>query len=112
MTTLNQTMQTFCKVKAIMTFLASDDPLIDPNVSRYENWALAYDLLVSNENLGLEEIEAVWQEKTHTEFVIWNALCNSPINEIVKYITEEFEAQKTSVEQVFDLLNGKTLDEI
>ncbi|WP_180190229.1 hypothetical protein [Acinetobacter sp. YH01009] len=110
--TLNQTMQTFCKAKAIMTYLASDDPCIDIAVSRYENWALAYDLLVSISDLGLQEIEKVWQEKTQTQFVLWNAICDASTDDILEYITEEYEVQVTTVEQILELQNGKTLEEI
>ncbi len=112
MTTLNETMQKFCKAKAMMTYLMSDDPIIDESVSRYENWALAYDLFVSIGHLDLEQVEQIWNEKTHTNFVLWGVVGECSIEEIVSYVTEEYDAQAVTLAQINELQDGKTLAEI
>ena len=104
MTTLNETMQKFCKAKAMMTYLMSDDPIIDESVSRYENWALAYDLFVSIGHLDLEQVEQIWNEKTHTNFVLWGVVGECSI--------EEYDAQAVTLAQINELQDGKTLAEI
>lgn len=105
-------MQTFCKSKAIMSYLSSDDPYINEDISRYENWALAYDLLINLGHLNLQEIEEIWQEKTQTQFAIWNVISNSSITEVIEYITEEYTSQVITIEQFIELQSGMTFDDI
>lgn len=112
MQTLNETMQKFCKAKALMTYLMSDDPIIDESVSHYENWALAYDLLISIGHLDLEEIEQIWNEKTQTPFALWGLVGECSIDEIVSYVTEEYDSQVVTLKQIVELQDGKTLAEI
>ena len=112
MEALNETMQKFCKAKAMMTYLMSDDPIIDESVSRYENWALAYDLLVSIGHLDLEEVEKIWNEKTKTNFALWGLVGECSIEEIVSYVTEEYDTQVVTLEQINELQDGKTLADI
>jgi len=73
---------------------------------------LAYDLLVSIGHLDLEQVEQIWNEKTHTNFTLWGVVGECSIEEIVSYVTEEYDAQAVTLAQINELQDGKTLAEI
>lgn len=112
MQNLSENMQKFCKAKALMTYLMCNDPIIDESVSRYENWALAYDLLISIGHLELEEVEQIWNEKTETAFALWGLVGECSIEDVVSYVTDEYDAQVLTLEQITELQDGKTLADI
>ena len=53
-----------------------------------------------------------FSQTTHTNFTLWGVVGECSIEEIVSYVTEEYDAQAVTLAQINELQDGKTLAEI
>ncbi|HCA5183016.1 TPA: hypothetical protein MW242_002640 [Acinetobacter baumannii] len=104
-----------CKAKALMTYMACNDPEIDPSKSHLENWAMAFDLIseaMMYNVLDQGQIEQLWEDKTGQQFIVWGKFESEPAQEVINLIQEEFDCQTVHLQQVREILDGKSLSEV